>query len=108
MLLHAALGIIAFCVCLGVGVIINKDTADLTYLRRGEREIFVLVEDGKYYIVGTNDRDINTVDCYVTEDFVNYTVHNDIFKPSLYDGWENSQAEVYAPEIYLFDGVYDM
>ena len=68
----------------------------------------VYFEDGKYYIVGTNDRDINTVDCYVTEDFVNYTVHNDIFKPSLYGGWENSQAEVYAPEIYLFGGVYYM
>ena len=67
----------------------------------------VYVEDGTYYIVGTNDRDNNTVDCYVTTDFVNYEIHRDIYKPSIYGGWEDkTQALVFAPEIYCFDGVY--
>ncbi len=69
---------------------------------------FVYVEGDTYYIVGTNDRDINVVDCYVTTDFVNYDIHYGIYDPDLYDGWENDDAAIYAPEIYLFDGVYYM
>ena len=69
---------------------------------------FVYVEDGMYYIVGTNDRDLNTVDCYVTADFVTYELHRDIYEPARYGGWENKSAEIYAPEIYCFDGVYYM
>ena len=67
---------------------------------------FVYEEAGLYYIVGTNDRDVNTVDCYVTADFSSYEVHRDIFVPAQYGGWENAQPEIYAPEIYCFDGVY--
>lgn len=69
----------------------------------------VYVEDGTYYIVGTSDRSVNTVDCYVTTDFINYEAHYNIYDPSLYNGWEDkSQALVFAPEIYCFDGVYYM
>ncbi len=69
---------------------------------------FVFAEDDTYYIVGTSDRNINVVDCYVTSDFVNYELHTGIYDPSLYEGWEGDNPEVYAPEIYLFDGVYYM
>ncbi len=69
---------------------------------------FVYVEDETYYIVGTNDANINVVDCYVTTDFVNYEIYQGIYDPMMYDGWENDNASIYAPEIYLFDGVYYM
>ena len=69
---------------------------------------FVYVEDDTYYIVGTNDRNVNTVDCYVTKDFSTYTHYRDIYDPSKYGGWENNSAEIFAPEIYCFDGVYYM
>lgn len=69
----------------------------------------VFVEDGTYYIVGTSDRDVNVVDCYVTTDFVTYEPHYAIYNPCLYDGWESrTDALVFAPEIYCFDGVYYM
>ena len=68
----------------------------------------VYVENGNYYIVGTSDRNIDTVDCYVTADFVSYEIYKDIYNPALYDGWEGNKPEIYAPEIYLFDGVYYM
>ena len=67
---------------------------------------FVYAEDGLYYIVGTNDRNVNTVDCYVTADFSTYEVRRDIFAPAQFGGWESEEPEVYAPEIYCFDGVY--
>ncbi len=69
---------------------------------------FIYVENGLYYIVGTSDRNVNVVDCYVTEDFVTYELLSGIYDPALYDGWENENAAVYAPEIYYFDGVYYM
>lgn len=70
---------------------------------------YVFVEDGTYYIVGTSDRDVNVVDCYVTTDFVTYEPHYAIYNPCLYDGWESrTEALVFAPEIYCFDGVYYM
>ena len=68
----------------------------------------IYVENGKYYIVGTNDRDNGVIDCYVTEDFVNYTRHLSIYDPSNFDGWEAEKAAIYAPELYCFDGVYYM
>ena len=68
----------------------------------------VYVEDGKYYIVGTSDRDNNVIDCYVTEDFVTYTRHIAIYNPANFEGWEAEKAEIYAPELYCFDGVYYM
>ena len=69
----------------------------------------VYVEDHTYYIVGTSDRDINVVDCYSTTDFINYTFHKAIYNPKLYNGWEDkTKPEVYAPEIYSFDGKYYM
>ena len=69
----------------------------------------VFAEDGVYYIVGTSDRNINVVDCYVTTDFVTYEPHYGIYNPTLYEGWENrAEAIIYAPEIYCFDGVYYM
>ena len=69
----------------------------------------VYVEGDTYYIVGTSDRNPDVVDCYVTTDFVNYTLHKEIYNPTLYNGWEDrEQALVFAPEIYCFDGVYYM
>ncbi len=68
----------------------------------------VYVEDGKYYIVGTSDRDNNVIDCYTTEDFLTYTRHTAIYNPSDFEGWEAEKAEIYAPELYCFDGVYYM
>lgn len=67
---------------------------------------FVFVEDDTYYIVGTNERNVNTVDCYVTKDFSSFEHHEDIYDPSVHGGWEGESAEIYAPEIYCFDGVY--
>ncbi len=67
---------------------------------------YVFAENGTYYIVGTSDRDNNVVDCYVTTDFVNYETHYGIYDPADYDGWEHMKAQVYAPELYCFDGVY--
>ena len=69
---------------------------------------FVFVEGDKYYIVGTNERNVKTVDCYVTTDFKTYELYTDIYNPSLYKGWEGVNPEIYAPEIYCFDGVYYM
>ena len=69
----------------------------------------VFVEDGVYYIIGTSDRNVNVVDCYVTTDFITYEPHYSIYNPNLYDGWESrAGAIIYAPEIYCFDGVYYM
>ena len=68
----------------------------------------VFAEDGVYYIVGTSDRDNNVVDCYTTEDFITYEKHLGIYNPASFDGWEAKKAEVYAPEIYCFDGIYYM
>ena len=69
----------------------------------------VFVEDGVYYIIGTSDRNVNVVDCYVTTDFVTYEPHYGIYNPALYEGWESrTESIIYAPEIYCFDGVYYM
>jgi GH43 family beta-xylosidase len=68
----------------------------------------VYVEDGKYYIVGTSDRDNNVIDCYTTTDFVSYTRHTSIYNPANFEGWEADAAAIYAPELYFFDGVYYM
>ena len=69
----------------------------------------VFVEDGVYYIIGTSDRNVNVVDCYVTTDFVTYEPHYGIYNPHLYEGWESrTESIIYAPEIYCFDGVYYM
>ena len=68
----------------------------------------VYVEDGTYYIVGTSDRDGNVIDCYTTEDFVNYQMHTAIYDPATFGGWEAAKADIYAPEMYCFDGVYYM
>ena len=69
---------------------------------------FVFVEDGTYYIVGTSDRDGNVIDCYTTEDFVNYERHTAIYNPASIGSWESANAAIYAPEIYCFDGLYYM
>lgn len=69
----------------------------------------VYVEDGVYYITGTSDRNNDVIDMYVTEDFVTYEKHLGIYDPSDYDGWENDiNPDLYAPEIYCFDGTYYM
>jgi len=68
----------------------------------------VFVEDGVYYILGTSDRDGNVIDCYSTEDFVNYERHLAIYDPAQYGGWEADEAAIYAPELYCFDGIYYM
>ena len=67
----------------------------------------VFEEEGIYYIVGTSDRSgCRVVDCYYTTDFVNFEAVPGIFNPKSYDGWENGNPLVYAPEMYCFDGVY--
>jgi GH43 family beta-xylosidase len=68
----------------------------------------VFVEDNVYYIVGTSDRDNSVIDCYSTEDFVEYKRHLAIYNPADFEGWEAASPEIYAPEIYCFDGVYYM
>jgi len=68
----------------------------------------VYVEDNTYYIVGTSDRDGNVIDCYSTEDFVTYEKHLAIYNPATFDGWEADNADIYAPELYCFDGIYYM
>ncbi len=69
---------------------------------------YVFVEDGVYYIVGTSDRDGNVIDCYTTEDFVNYERHTAIYTPASFGGWEAAKADIYAPELYCFGGIYYM
>ena len=69
---------------------------------------YVFVEGETYYIVGTSDRDNGVIDCYATEDFVNYTRHMAVYNPNSYDGWEADSAEIYAPELYCFGGLYYM
>ena len=69
---------------------------------------FVFVEDGTYYIVGTSDRDSNVIDCYTTEDFVNYERHTAIYNPASIGSWESANAAIYAPELYCFDDLYYM
>ena len=66
----------------------------------------IYVENDTYYIVGTNERNVNTVDCYVTKDFLTFELYPDIYDPYVHAGWEGGSAEIYAPEIYCFDGVY--
>ena len=68
----------------------------------------VFVEDGVFYIIGTSDRDGNVIDCYTTEDFVTYERHLAIYEPAIYGGWEADKADIYAPEMYCFDGIYYM
>ena len=69
----------------------------------------VYYENGKYYITGTTDRNEGaTVDVYVTENFVDYSHHLSVYDPSDFNGWENTNPGIYAPEIYLFNGVYYM
>jgi len=66
---------------------------------------YVYEEDGVYYIYGTCDRNGGkSIDCYTTEDFNTFQRYLDIFTPS---GWEDDESPaVYAPELYLFNGVY--
>ena len=69
----------------------------------------VYCENGKYYITGTTDRDNSVIDCYITEDFVTYQRQMDIYDPSAFDGWESDESpQLFAPEVYCFDGVYYM
>lgn len=69
----------------------------------------VFYEDGKYYITGTSDRNNEVIDMYVTEDFITYTSYFAVYDPSNFDGWEHdTKADLYAPEIYNFDGTYYM
>lgn len=70
----------------------------------------VFEEDGKYYIVGTNDAgQCKYVDCYYTTDFVTFEFASKIFNPATYNGWENKEnPTIYAPEIFKVDGYYYM
>ena len=69
----------------------------------------VFVEDGVYYIIGTSDRDGSVIDCYSTEDFVTYEKHLGIYNPKSFAGsWEAAKADIYAPELYCFNGIYYM
>ena len=67
----------------------------------------VLYDDGKYYITGTSDTGgARIADIYVTEDFNYFEYKGKIYDPTLYNGWEQSNPAIYAPELYCFDGVY--
>ena len=69
----------------------------------------VYCENGKYYITGTTDRDNSVIDCYVTEDFITYQTHMGIYDPDAFEGWESKEdPQLFAPELYCFDGVYYM
>ena len=66
----------------------------------------VYVEDGTYYITGTNDNYGRTIDCYITTDFVNYE-KKELYNPTFFNGWEKKDKPlIYAPEIYCFDNEY--
>lgn len=68
----------------------------------------VYVEDGTYYIVGTDDgSSCRQVTCYYTTNFVDFETKA-IFKPASFNGrWEKSEnATVYAPEMYKFGDKY--
>lgn len=66
----------------------------------------VYYEDGLYYITGTSDAtNGKVVECYITEDFVVYD-KVELYEPASYGGWESSNPQIYAPEIYCFDGMY--
>lgn len=67
---------------------------------------FVYSENGVYYITGTNDRTIcNTIDIYMTTDFVNYSRY-EAYVPMA--DWEKKgeDARIFAPEIFKHDGYY--
>ena len=66
----------------------------------------VMYEDGVYYIVGTTDTNIKVIDCYSTTDFVNFTCHEKIYDPSLYNGWEAENPLIFAAELYKLEGRY--
>ena len=67
----------------------------------------IYYEDGLYYITGTSDRSNGAcIDFYVTSDFVNFELYDAVYSPSLYRGWEANTPQIYAPELYCFDGVY--
>ena len=62
----------------------------------------VYVEDGTYYIVGTDDSSsCKYIPCYYTDDFVTYQKKN-IYNPASFAGcWENTtNPTIYAPEMY--------
>ena len=66
----------------------------------------VYYEDGLYYITGTSDAtNGRVIECYVTENFVDYE-KIDLYKPASFGGWESSNPQIYAPEIYKFDDMY--
>ena len=66
----------------------------------------IFVEDGIYYIVGTNDASTKVVTCYTTTDFNTYQYAGEIYNPARYKGWEKADPAIYAPEMYCFEGVY--
>ena len=68
----------------------------------------VYVEDGTYYIVGTDDSSgCKYIPCYYTKDFVNYEKKN-IYNPASFSGrWENNtNPTIYAPEMYKVGNKY--
>ena len=68
----------------------------------------VFVEDGVYYIVGTDDSSsCRYVPCYYTTNFVDYQKTN-IYNPlSFSGGWENrNNPTIYAPELYKVGDKY--
>lgn len=68
----------------------------------------VYVEDGVYYIVGTDDASsCKVTNCYYTRDFVTFEKKT-IFSPNSFaGGWENkTNATIYAPEMYKVGDKY--
>lgn len=66
----------------------------------------IYYEDGVFYIVGTCDMSTDIIACYTTLDFNTFEYAGEIYNPKKYGGWENSRPQIYAPEMYCFDGVY--
>ena len=67
----------------------------------------VFVEEGIYYIVGTSDRSgCKVIDCYFTTDFITFDKAYGMYNPNDFNGWENANPTIYAPEMYCFDNVY--
>ena len=68
----------------------------------------VYVENGVYYITGTSDRSNGRdIDVYSTTDFNTYKFEGVVYNPANAGSkWENAAPQIYAPEIYKFDGVY--
>lgn len=80
---------------------------DLNEVPLPDPHIFYDEASERYYIYGTTDTTaLKTFHCYSTQDFNEYKFEGNVFE-SQPGSWEhNTEPELYAPEMYCFDGVY--